>query len=78
MVSPYGMFRHGYDGHAAVYRVHGIIAAPRPPDLLTAFGVEDWATDDDDDDSDPGDQEAAGEGDEADDETPPPSKRTVA
>ena len=40
--SPYGIFRYGYDGFAAVYRVHGIIAAPRPRRLLAVLGVEDW------------------------------------
>ena len=71
------MFRHGYDGHAAVYRVHGIIAAPRPQRLLAALHVEDWETDDGDGDSESGDHESEDESDEAEDEQAPEGNELV-
>ena len=75
MDSPYGKFRfaeRGSGGWAAVYQVHGTIAAPRPTDLLAALGVEDWATDADDNGSGSDDQEAGDASDEADGELPEP------
>ena len=74
--SPYGLFRFGYGGYAAVYRVHGIIAAPRPQALLDALGVDDWDTDGDDDDDNGSDKhEAEAESNEAEDEQTPEGEK---